>query len=259
MLPTLETVLRHDRIVATVALAIVTASSWAYLLAGAGTMQQMDGMLMPMRSGPWSLDQAMVMLAMWIVMMVAMMLPSAAPMLLLHVAIARRRADSVAPLAGARACGAFAGGYVAIWTLFSIAAVALQFLLERAALLSPMMTITSVTLSAGVLIAAGAYQLTTFKQACLQRCRTPLDFVLTHWRPGTRGAFVMGLQHGLYCFGCCWLLMLLLFVGGVMNLLWIGALALFVLLEKLLPGGRWMGRIAGLGLIGWGAAALWAA
>ena len=147
-------------------------------------------------------------------------------------------------------------GYGATWIAFSLGAVALQFALERAAMLSPMMEATSITLAGGLLIAAGIYQWTPLKQACLLRCRSPLDFVLTHWRNGARGAFVMGVWHGTYCVGCCWMLMLLLFVGGVMNLGWIAGIAIFVLVEKLVPAGHWIGRGAGVLLIGWGAATL---
>ncbi|MGH8808873.1 MAG: DUF2182 domain-containing protein, partial [Noviherbaspirillum sp.] len=152
--------------------------------------------------------------------------------------------------------GVFALGYLALWTAFSVVAVPLQFALEKAALLSPMMKATSIALAGAVLIAAGIYQWTPLKQSCLRRCRSPLEFVLTHWREGTRGAFIMGVRHGMYCVGCCWVLMLLLFVGGVMNLLWIAGLAVFILVEKLAPAGHWIGRIAGLLLIGWGAATL---
>jgi predicted metal-binding membrane protein len=250
----LERVLRRDRVIVVCGLAAVIVLSWAYLLAGAGmSMHEMDGMLMPMSDGPWTLGHAGVLLVMWAVMMAAMMLPSGAPMILLFSTIARTRR-----LRGgsAAAAGAFASGYVAVWAAFSVAAVALQFGLERAALLSPMMHTTSVTVASAVLIGAGLYQWTPLKQACLRRCRSPLEFVMTHWREGQRGAFIMGIQHGAYCVGCCWLLMLLLFVGGVMNLAWIAGLAAFVLVEKLAPAGHWVSRAAGALLIVWGAATL---
>jgi predicted metal-binding membrane protein len=150
----------------------------------------------------------------------------------------------------------FAGGYVAVWTAFSIVATALQFALEKSTLLSPMMESASAALSGALLAAAGIYQWMPVKQACLARCRSPLEFMLMQWRPGTRGAFVMGVRHGIYCVGCCWALMLLLFVGGVMNMAWIAVLAAFIFLEKILPHGRWTGRIAGVILIAWGAAVL---
>jgi predicted metal-binding membrane protein len=245
--------LRHDRLLVASGLLAIVLLSWAYLLSGAGTMQDMDGMLMPMSPGPWTLGYAVLMLLMWTVMMAAMMLPSAAPMILLYATIARGRHAS-----GVRttAPGMFVLGYLAIWTAFSVGAVALQFGLERLALLSPMMETTSVTLAGVVLIVAGIYQWSPLKRACLQHCRSPLEFVLTHWRAGAQGAFVMGAQHGMVCLGCCWMLMLLLFVGGVMNLAWIAGLAVFVLVEKLAPAGHWIGRAAGILLLGWGAGTL---
>ena len=248
-----ERVLRNDRILVISGLLVVIVLSWVYLFAGAGTMQEMGDMLMPMSSGPWTVKHAMVMLVMWAVMMAAMMLPSATPMILLYATIARNRHAKGQP---AVESGIFMLGYGAIWIAFSLGAVALQFALERATMLSPMMEATSITLAGGLLIAAGIYQWTPLKQACLLRCRSPLDFVLTHWRNGARGAFVMGVWHGTYCVGCCWMLMLLLFVGGVMNLGWIAGIAIFVLVEKLVPAGHWIGRGAGVLLIGWGAATL---
>ena len=248
-----ERVLRNDRILVISGLLVVIVLSWVYLFAGAGTMQEMGDMLMPMSSGPWTVKHAMVMLVMWAVMMAAMMLPSATPMILLYATIARNRHAKGQP---AVESGIFMLGYGAIWIAFSLGAVALQFALEKAAMLSPMMEATSITLAGGLLIAAGIYQWTPLKQACLLRCRSPLDFVLTHWRNGARGAFVMGVWHGTYCVGCCWMLMLLLFVGGVMNLGWIAGIAIFVLVEKLVPAGHWIGRGAGVLLIGWGAATL---
>ena len=247
----LDTILRRDRLIAVSSLLAVVALSWAYLLAGAGMdMHDMDGMVMPMRIGPWTSGYAALVLVMWAVMMAAMMLPSAAPMILLYGTIARRRRARGEVAASS---AAFMLGYVAVWAGFSLAAVALQFGLERAALLSPMMQTTSKALSAAVLIAAGIYQWTPFKQACLRQCRSPLEFIMTRWREGTRGAFSMGLMHGGFCLGCCWMLMLLLFVGGVMNLAWIGGLVLFVMVEKLAPAGHWIGRAAGIVLVAWGA------
>jgi predicted metal-binding membrane protein len=248
----IEMILRRDRILVAAGLLAVVVLSWAYLWAGAGmSMHEMDGMLMPMRMEPWTFRYAVIVFGMWLVMMAAMMLPSAAPMILLYGTISRRRKAS-----GELGTTSFVLGYAVIWGLFSIAAVALQFAMEEAALLSSMMEMTSVALAGIVLIAAGLYQWTPLKQACLRRCRSPLDFIMTEWREGSAGAFIMGLRHGGYCLGCCWLLMLLLFVGGVMNLAWIAALAIFVLIEKLAPAGHWIGRVAGVGLIVWGGATL---
>jgi predicted metal-binding membrane protein len=152
--------------------------------------------------------------------------------------------------------GVFAAGYVLVWAAFALVAVGLQFGAEKAAVLSPTMEMTSTVLAGALLIAAGLYQWSSLKQACLRRCRSPLEFVMTQWREGVRGALVMGLEHGAYCLGCCWLLMLLLFVGGIMNLSWIAGLALFVLIEKTAPAGHWIGRAAGAGLIAWGGVTL---
>lgn len=250
-----QSVLRHERVIVIAGLLAVIGLSWAYLLAGAGTMQEMGGMLMPMSSGPWDLDHALVMFAMWAVMMAAMMLPGATPMILLYGTLARRRGASGAEVAGS---AVFTLGYVVVWTGFSVLAVVLQFGFERAAWLSPMMEASSQVLAAALLIAAGVYQWTPLKQACLRRCRSPLDFVMTHWREGRWGAWVMGVQHGAYCAGCCWLLMTLLFVGGVMNLAWIAGLALYVLVEKLAPAGPWVGCVSGALLVIWGCATLFA-
>jgi predicted metal-binding membrane protein len=254
----LEGTLRRDRMVVVAGLLLVVSLCWAYLLAGAGTMREMGGMLMPMSSGPWTPGYALLMLAMWIVMMVAMMLPSAAPTILLYATIARNRHAHGGSIRHAADCGIFVLGYVAVWSLFSLVAVALQFGMEQAALLSPMMRMTSGALAGAVLIGAGIYQWTPVKRTCLRRCSSPLEFVLTYWREGRRGAFAMGARHGVYCVGCCWMLMLLLFVGGLMNLAWIAGLAVYVLLEKFAPAGHWVGRAAGTLLIGWGAAILFA-
>lgn len=248
-------VLQRERVVVVVGLLAVIGLSWAYLLMGAGTMQNMGGMLMPMSSGPWSVEHALVMFVMWAVMMAAMMLPSAIPMILLYEAVTQRRMDRGERVPGS---AAFTAGYFAVWMGFSLFAVASQFGLEAAALLSPMMEATSIGLSAVVLTGAGLYQWSPIKRACLEHCRSPLEFVMSHWQEGRSGAFVMGLQHGAYCLGCCWVLMLLLFVGGVMNLFWISALAAYILVEKLAPGGTWIRRISGIMLMVWGVCTLFA-
>jgi predicted metal-binding membrane protein len=205
---------------------------------------------MPMSSGPWTPGRVLVVVVMWIAMMPAMMLPSAVPMVLFHAAIARQRPG---PSAGAgTSSGAFVLGYLAIWSLFAFAATALQYALQRLGLLSPMMHTTSILVAGSVLVAAGAYQWSPLKRACLQRCRSPLAFVMAHWCDGASGAFAMGARHGAACLGCCWLLMLLLFVGGVMNLSWIAGISVFVAVEKLAPAGHWVGRAAGVLLVAWG-------
>jgi predicted metal-binding membrane protein len=183
---------------------------------------------------------------MWVVMMVAMMVPTAAPMTLLYAAVARKAATQHNPLAPT---SVFVAGYIAMWTIFALVATLAQHALDQAALLSPMMVSTSPRFGAALLIAAGVYQFTPLKNACLRNCRAPAHFLSRYWRTGNLGAFRMGLRLGTFCVGCCWILMGLLFVGGVMNLLWIAAIAIFVLLEKTIPFGDVSGRIAGAAMI----------
>ena len=241
----LESVLKRDRAVVLAGLAGITALAWAYLIDVALEMGGMDpGMAvaaMP-RLAPWSAADFAFTFVMWAVMMVAMMMPSAAPMLLLFATVNRKKRDQGHPFVPT---GLFALGYLIAWSAFSLAATASQWLVESAALLSAMMVGASTVLGALLLICAGLYQWTPVKHACLVRCRSPLEFVLTRWREGAGGALVMGLDHGAYCVGCCWFLMGLLFVGGVMNLLWVAAIAAFVLLEKAARHGEWIARIGG--------------
>lgn len=232
--------------VAVVALLAVIAGSWFYLFA-----MSAHGMRAP---AVWSPQYFAVMATMWIVMMAAMMLPTATPMILLHATLARRR--HVARRAALAANGLFALGYVAVWSAFALGATVLQWALAEAALLSPMMQASSKGLAGALLVAAGVYQFTPLKQACLRHCRSPLDFIMSHWRNGPAGSYGMGVRHGAYCLGCCWALMLLLFVGGVMSLAWIAGLAAFVLVEKLALFGHWTTRLAGVALLGWGAGIL---
>jgi predicted metal-binding membrane protein len=198
---------------------------------------------------PWTAADFAYMFTMWSVMMAAMMLPSASPMILLHAGMNRQ---SRGGRGGSMGTAAFAGGYLLAWTGFSAVATALQWGLERLALLSPMMVSTSVWLGSVLLIGAGIYQFSAWKHTCLQHCRSPVQFLMQHWRTGVGGAFRMGLEHGIYCIGCCWMLMVLLFVGGVMNLAWIGVLAVIVLLEKTVPRGRLVAWASGAVFIGAG-------
>jgi predicted metal-binding membrane protein len=199
---------------------------------------------------PWSALDFAMMLAMWVVMMVGMMIPSAVPAVMIYAQMERRAAREGQVLAPT---AVFVAGYLLAWALFSAGATLAQWALERAALLSPMWVTTSPRLGAALLVLAGVYQLTPWKDACLHRCRSPAQFLSAHWRAGRAGALRLGLLHGLYCVGCCAVLMALLFVGGVMNLLWIAGIALFVLLEKTLPLGRGGSWVSGLGLIATGA------
>jgi predicted metal-binding membrane protein len=187
---------------------------------------------------------------MWLVMMVGMMLPSAAPTLLLYAGVVRRSADGARTRARVYQ---FAAGYLLVWGGFSLAATAAQLLLARTPLLSPMMQLRAGWPGAVLLLLAGGWQLTPWKRGCLQSCQAPAAFIASHWRGGGSGALRMGVAHGAYCLGCCWALMLLLFAGGVMNLWCIAALTVFVMLEKLAPYGAQGGRLSGFLLLAAGA------
>lgn len=242
---TIETALRRERMVAAASLALVVALAWIYLWRGAADMDAMSrvmDMSVPLAMEP---DFALT-FVMWAVMMVGMMLPGAAPTVLMYASAARQQRKGAAVLP---AVWIFTSGYLAAWTLFSVAAAALQIILEQALLLTSMMVSANRALSASVLIAAGVYQVLPLKDACLGKCRNPLVLLTMRWRPGATGAFRMGLEHGLYCVGCCWLLMFVLFAAGVMNLLWVALIAMFVLAEKLLPWPRYTSCAASVALI----------
>jgi predicted metal-binding membrane protein len=243
--------LRHDRTLVLAGLAGVIVLAWVWLFMGAGLhMDEMDmggGQIMLM-APPWTAGYAVTIFIMWIVMMAAMMLPSAAPAILLVAALARQRGERHAIASSWQ----FALGYLAIWAAFSLVATGLQFALDRAGLLSETMASGSVVLAALLLIAAGIYQWTPWKEACLRQCRSPIEFLTRYWRQGAFGPVRAGAWHGAFCLGCCWMLMALLFVGGLMNMFWIAGLALLVLIEKLFPFGRRVSQITGAALIGWG-------
>lgn len=246
---TLERLVRRDRVVAAIALLSVTAIAWVWLLRMHSTMGAGMTMAMPgMR--PWSGVELLLLFLMWTVMMAAMMLPSASPMILLVAGVERQRRARASPAAPTTI---FAAGYLLVWTLFSATAALAQWLLHQAALLSPDMASTSPILGGLLLVIAGAYQWLPLKSACLRHCRSPIGFLGSEWREGSAGALLMGVRHGLFCLGCCWALMTLLFVGGVMHLPWVAAIAGLVLVEKVVRGGPWVGRLAGLMLVGWGA------
>ncbi len=246
---TLETLVKRDRAVVLAGLAGVTGLAWAYLFITAAEMggpMDAGALAAAMQIKPWTGLDFLLMFLMWAVMMVAMMLPSAAPMILLFAAVCRKQAAQGRTFAPV---GVFVAGYLAVWSAFSLGATLLQWGLEQAALLSPMMVGTSPLLGGGLLVVAGLYQWSPLKQACLRHCRSPIHFIVHHRREGPGGAFVMGLEHGAFCVGCCWFLMGLLFVGGVMNLLWVAAIAAFVLIEKVLPFGVLGGRVTGALLV----------
>ena len=250
---TLETLLKRDELVVIAGLALVVVVASAYTVLGIGmqmsalTMTQMaiemPGMMM--QPAPWSLGYAVLVFLMWWVMMIAMMLPSAAPMVLLHAAIARKQAASSRPLA---ATFLFVTGYLVAWAGFSLVATSLQWGLERLGVVTGMMQVATPVIAGLVLILAGVYQFTPLKMACLRHCQHPLTFIAHHWRPGLAGAWRMGLDHGAFCLGCCWFLMALLFVGGIMNLLWIAGIAVYVGIEKFAAGRRWVTTATGVAL-----------
>ena len=248
-----ERMIRRERWIIITGLFLITLLSWAYVLGGAGTGMSSRAMTTfafppPARMGmamDWSLSYAFIMLMMWWVMMIAMMTPSAAPLILLYGTAYRYEQKKDRLGAAAAPTFAFLAGYLVAWLGFSVVATSLQWLLEQLGLVhSMMMWSTNRQLSAALLIAAGLYQLSPWKYTCLSHCRSPAAFLAEHFRPGAAGAFRMGLLHGAYCLGCCWVLMALLFAGGIMNLVWIAGLAIFVLLEKVLPWGAAFSRIS---------------
>ena len=263
----LERLLKRDRAITIAGLAALCVLAWLYVAMGAGLgmsawemttlklFPHLDAAAAPTTT--WNSGTWVLMIVMWWVMMIAMMTPSAAPTILLYARIHRFALDRNEHADKLATTGAFAAGYLFAWFAFAVAAAALQWALERRGLVSVMMMGSrSRALSATVLIVAGLYQLSPLKNACLAHCRAPASFLSRHWRPRALGALRLGSMHGTYCIGCCWMLMTLLFVGGVMNLVWVIALAILVLIEKALPPGPWVARIAGVVLMSWGAATL---
>ncbi|MEC9339888.1 MAG: DUF2182 domain-containing protein [Pseudomonadota bacterium] len=259
----LEAALRQQRWLIGAAVLVLTALAWAYTIHLAREMSAMNmsmmgmsmqsggamdaGAMLQMHLTRWSFTDVATHFVMWAVMMVAMMLPSATPAILLFLRAAGERRDSALTPATL-----FILGYLASWTLFSAAATAFQWLLHDLAFLSGSMSFDSRIAAGTVLIAAGTYQWTTLKYNCLRHCQSPIGFLFGHWKDGLMGAFQMGLLHGLYCVGCCWLLMLLLFVVGVMNLAWVAGIAIYVLAEKIIPVGPRVARAAGIVVFAWG-------
>ena len=247
----LESALRYDRTPLLVLLVLLPLVSWMWIVVMARDMYgPMTGASAWMMTAIWDVPHLLLLWAMWAVMMAAMMLPSASPMLLLYGVVARRSQHATA----ARQIYALAAGYLMVWTVFSLGATTVQRALVALLLVSPMMEVTTPAGGAALLLVAGLYQLTPLKRVCLRRCQSPLGFLVSRWRTGFFGAFTMGLEHGAYCVGCCWALMLLLFAGGVMNLTVIAALTALVAFEKLAPFGMYSARISGVSLM---AAGLW--
>jgi predicted metal-binding membrane protein len=245
----LEAILKRDRWIVLAALLALTALAWARMThdargVGCGACCRM----VAPDTNPWDAATLLPLFFMWAGMMVAMMVPSASPMIMTFAMVQRKRRDQERPFVPT---GIFLAGYLFAWMLFSAFAAVAQWILHAKALLTPMMVSNNSIFGGVILAAAGIFQFTPLKNACLKHCRSPLNFLLTDWREGKIGAFVMGLKHGAYCTGCCWILMLLLFLGGVMNLFWIAALSIFVLLEKILPKRFLFGKFAGVILMIW--------
>ena len=254
-----EDILRRDRAIVVAALVTLVLIAWFYLLWLSGMMfpsaaapeVNLPGMNMGPMSKPWSTTELVVTYVMWSVMMVGMMTPSAAPMILIYARVARHAQVDGKPFA---ATGWFVAGYLLSWSGFAVLATFAEAALVSAALITPALAAGTNLFGAGILIAAGLYQWSPLKQRCLSQCQAPLAFIQRHggFKRDARGALVLGATHGLYCIGCCWALMALLFVGGVMNPLWIAGLAIWILLEKALSFGGLMSRGLGLVLIGGG-------
>jgi predicted metal-binding membrane protein len=246
-------VLKRDRAIVAFGLAGVVTLSWTYLIYMDWGMRHMDvGMEMVIMPAMqyWTARDLVLVFLMWAVMMVAMMVPAAGPVILLFAEINRRRSEQQGTFV---ATGQFLLGYLRAWTGFSVLATLAQWGLLTAALVSPMMESTSRSLGAGLLLIAGLFQFSRLKYACLAHCQSPIGFFATEWRHGSWGAFRMGLKHGGYCLGCCWALMGLLFAFGVMNLLWVAGISAFVLLEKITTANQLVSRLSGLLFVGWAA------
>ncbi|MBV8507201.1 MAG: DUF2182 domain-containing protein [Alphaproteobacteria bacterium] len=239
----------YHRVAIWLALAGVTALSWLYVHRQMDAMEGMADIAMPAIFTPWTASDFALNMAIWWAMMPGMMLPSAAPMILTFATVnlgKRQRGQAFVPTM------VFTSGYLIAWALFGIFATFADWGLERAALISPATGRLAPVLGAIVVIAAGIYQLTPLKSVCLTHCRSPFDFVLNHWRDGARGAMRMGMEHGVYCLGCCWFLMALLFAAGIMSLLWMAAITVFVFVEKVFPAGQWIARAGGVAMLGFG-------
>jgi len=250
----LAVTIAQDRTLPIIALGVVAALCWAWIAVAAADMQgDMRGAAAWMMTAQWNPRYAALIFAMWVVMMIAMMLPSAAPIALLYQRVAS--SDARTTRAAFRVY-IFTFGYLAVWCVFSLAATGMQWALSTSDLLSPMMRMRSTASAATMLIIAGAWQWSPLKQRCLRRCRAPAEFIAREWRAGNAGAWRMGLHLGAYCLGCCWAMMLLLFVGGVMSFAWIVAISLTVLLEKFLPARANASRLLGAVLILAGVATL---
>ncbi len=245
----LEAIASRDRLVVLAGLVAISAHAWYHTVALAHHAGHGSHALAPAQLHPWAAGHLATTFLMWGVMMVAMMAPTAAPMLLTLARVSRAQLPGSGPVASATS---FLLGYLLVWTGFSLFATLAQWQLHQLALVSVAGASTHVAFGGMLLLGAGLFQLTPLKEACLSHCRSPLLFLMTQWRPGSWGALRMGVEHGGYCVGCCWALMALMFVAGTLHLMWCAALMVLMLAEKVLPGGRLVGQAAGGGLVGWG-------
>jgi predicted metal-binding membrane protein len=237
-----------DRFILFVGLVVMTIFAWAYMIHMAMTMTETGIDMTKPCHMHWGAGDIVHLFVMWTIMMAAMMLPAAAPMIMMFTTVNGQRSNGESPLIPT---WLFVLGYLAVWTAYSGLATLAQWGLYLSALLTHHMVITSSLLGGSLLLAAGIFQWTPFRDACMSKCRSPLGFLMSEWRDGRRGALIMGLKAGLFCVGCCWLLMILSFVLGVMNMIWMAALTAFMLLEKVTDN-KWLSRTAGLILVTWG-------
>jgi predicted metal-binding membrane protein len=248
--PVADAVIRRDRTIILAGLAAIILAAAIYTVRMAQTYGGMPATILHQHdhAGQGS-DSFLILFTMWAVMMVAMMSPTAVPMVLMHTKVERHRHPEQTPFVPTTI---FFMGYILVWAAFSAVLALGQMLLQSTALLSPGMASASPWLAGGILIAAGLFQFSKLKEACLSQCRSPVTYFMLEWREGNTGALRMGLKHGVHCVGCCWVLMALLFVAGVMNLLWMALITVFVLIEKVMPRGELFGRVGGVGMVIWG-------
>jgi predicted metal-binding membrane protein len=246
-----EHVLKKDRFIVLTALFLICVLSWLYIIYLYEQMypMNMNALLFAMPMTPhWSSTDFVLLFLMWFVMMIAMMTPSVTPLVLIFTSINRKRRQQQNPCVPS---GYLLGGYFLAWAAFSLFATLLQWLLQQVSLLNPEMVTTNKLVGGIILITAGIFQFTPLKNTCLRSCRSPIGFIHQHWKDGRDGALRMGIQNGIYCLGCCWILMLLLFVSGIMNILWIAIISLFVVIEKI-SSAKAISLMAGIALMAYG-------
>jgi predicted metal-binding membrane protein len=246
---TLQRILKKERLITTIGLFLLFIFSWLYIIYLYKQMypMNMDALFfaMPM-TADWTLTEFTLLFVMWFVMMIAMMIPSVSPLILIFISVSRKYSHDKNPLS---LSWYLLAGYFLVWCAFSLLATFLQWTLQQISLLNPEMETTSQVLGGIILITSGIFQFTSLKRRCLKFCQSPLSFLQRHWRYGKAGALKMGIQNGIYCLGCCWILMILLFVSGIMNILWIAIISIFILIEKVFPRSQYISYLAGGSLV----------